>query len=68
MIAAYPRWGGGVHVDHLARLLGMRAGAPRMWQAIWQARQAGLVDLWRGWVIAEQAALDRHNRMKGRRS
>lgn len=53
---AHPRWGGGVHVTHLAELLGYRVGDGRLWWMIKQARDRGLIDTWRGWVIAEDAA------------
>jgi hypothetical protein len=53
VIAAHPRHGGGVHLDHLAELFALPPGDRRMMRAVWQARRAGLVDVARGWVIAE---------------
>ena len=61
-IAIHRRWCGGVRAAHLASLLGLRPADPRLWRFIWQARQAGLVDVWRGWVIADRAAIEKARR------
>jgi hypothetical protein len=57
-MASYPRWGGGIHVNRAAEQRLMQPHEPRLWQAIWQARQRGLIDIYRGWVIAEQPDID----------
>jgi hypothetical protein len=56
VIAAHPRHGGGVHIEHLAALLGLPPGDRRVWGPVKQAQRAGLVDIWRGWVISELPA------------
>jgi hypothetical protein len=62
-IAVHRKWCGGVHVDHLSSLLGLRPGEKRLWVFIKQAQRAGAVDVWRGWVIADRAIIE-----KGKRS
>jgi hypothetical protein len=59
IIAAHPRWCGGVHLSHLAELVGMNPDDQRLQRAISQARRLGLIDLYRGWVIADRAALEK---------
>jgi hypothetical protein len=61
-IAAYRKWGGGVRIEHLARLMGMRPSDPRLLPYIWQARQLGLVDIWQGWVIADRNVIEKRRR------
>lgn len=53
IVASHPRWGGGVHLDHLAELLRLPPGDRRLMGAVWHARRLGMVDVWHGWVIAE---------------
>jgi hypothetical protein len=58
-IAAHPKWGGGVRVEHLAELMRMEPHDPRLWGFIWQARRLGLVDVWRGWIMADRAVIEK---------
>lgn len=52
-LARSPRYGGGLHLDHLASLLGVKPGDRRMMAGVWHARRLGLVDVAAGYVIAE---------------
>lgn len=50
-----PQWGGGLHRDHLAELVGMRPGDPDLSKGIAIAYRRGLVDAAEGWIIAPVA-------------
>jgi hypothetical protein len=65
-MAVHPKWGGGLHWDHIAALLGFHPNDERLKRAIWRARALGLIDVHHGWVIADKTAIDKRRAASAR--